>query len=309
MGKCLHRSIIYNILRDGDRHLRGRIAELVFERVADQLSKKLQCCSTHELTYFFGLYNYYFQHFLSELHLPDISVIDDKQLISGYIKKLEAVRRLFKLEGRKASEIISRENTRKNLERLCPICLKDRGIEIKVSIGKETIRLYLCRNCLKKIIEKKVVRKVSENFYEINQVDKKSFDLILDLVKLTEIMKHTNIIKIISKFDPDSRLFLYYIYIGADRGHFPFDYICVDEEGNKYMVDVTSVIGLDRTPAKLSDRERRIAETAREKGFKVMIPVIRFLNDWRVKVELMEINFSRDLYESPKTKPREDMIV
>jgi len=63
--------------------------------------------------------------------------------------------------------------------------------------------------------------------------------------------------------------------------------LCQDQ-GNAYLIDVTSVRGLDSSPAQLSEREKRVAEKAKKAGFKVLVPVVRFLSDWRVLIELVE---------------------
>ena len=53
-------------------------------------------------------------------------------------------------------------------------------------------------------------------------------------------------------------------------------------------VDVTSVRGIGKAPAKLSARERQIAEQAKKEGFKILVPTVRFLENWQVMVELVE---------------------
>jgi len=68
-----------------------------------------------------------------------------------------------------------------------------------------------------------------------------------------------------------------------------FDYICADGQGNKYLVDVTSLRGLKGSPAPLSEKERQVAVVAKKKGFKVLVPVVRFLQDWWVLIELTEV--------------------
>jgi len=54
------------------------------------------------------------------------------------------------------------------------------------------------------------------------------------------------------------------------------------------MVDVTSVRGIGKAPAKLSARERQIAEQAKKEGFKILVLTVRFLENWQVMVELVE---------------------
>jgi hypothetical protein len=101
------------------------------------------------------------------------------------------------------------------------------------------------------------------------------------------LIEHINVVEVLSRLNKSARTFLYGLYKEI-TGHLPFDYVCVDDYENKYMVDVTSLRGRGRKPAKLSRRERQIAEQAKMKGFKILVPVVRFLENWQVQVELME---------------------
>ena len=49
MGSFTVRYVDYNVLVDGDRHLKGVIAKKVFETVYKKLFKDFYCCSTLEL--------------------------------------------------------------------------------------------------------------------------------------------------------------------------------------------------------------------------------------------------------------------
>jgi hypothetical protein len=102
-------------------------------------------------------------------------------------------------------------------------------------------------------------------------------------------MKYLEVVKILSKLSDEDRAFLWNIYKAskASPGQHPFDYICVDDEGNKYLIDVTSVRGKG-LPAKLSRSEMEICILAESKGFKVLVPVVKFLENWQVEVMLTE---------------------
>lgn len=56
-------SVRYNVLSDGDRHLRGKLAEMVFERIKDRLLQKLTLCSTYDLKWM-----------LVELHYSEVDL-------------------------------------------------------------------------------------------------------------------------------------------------------------------------------------------------------------------------------------------
>jgi hypothetical protein len=98
-----------------------------------------------------------------------------------------------------------------------------------------------------------------------------------------------DIVEVLSKLDVQARDLLRELYRRGSPGQHPFDYVCVDDQGCRYLVDVTSVRGIDASPPPLSKREREVVAMAKEKGFKVLVPVVRFLSDWRVLIELVEV--------------------
>jgi len=81
--------------------------------------------------------------------------------------------------------------------------------------------------------------------------------------------------------------FLREVYGQRGSGHPPFDYVCVGDDGTKYLIDVTSTKG--RRVGPLSKREKEVMKAAKKVGFKILRPVIRFLPDWVVKLELTEL--------------------
>ncbi|MGC8983564.1 MAG: hypothetical protein ACP5KA_07440, partial [Desulfurococcaceae archaeon] len=71
-------------------------------------------------------------------------------------------------------------------------------------------------------------------------------------------------------------------------GSHSLDCLCVDEKGGKYLVDVKSMYK-SRRPTPLSKRELETALLAKSKGFRVLVPVVVFLEDWNVRIELREL--------------------
>jgi hypothetical protein len=272
--------VIYNILTDSDRHLRSKIAELVFKRVKSQLLKRaLCCCSTLELNYFF------ISRALSSI---DISSINGKTLLSKYLQNLNTVRGLLGIRGdEEVSNILSSDDLRRVLRRLCLFCLKEDVVSELVWVNNSYFRL--CSDCLDTCTKRGLVCPGGISYYKVDSKNEEFHRLVKNLVEAMNLLAHLNVIEVLSRLDESERVFLRGELFKGTSGQHPFDYVCVDDYGNKYMVDVTSVKGEGRIPAKLSKRESQIAKRAKRRGFKVLVPVVRFLNNWQVQVELIEV--------------------
>jgi uncharacterized protein YihD (DUF1040 family) len=291
-------SIEYNIKSNGDRTLRGTIAELVFKRVYPQLLGRLRCCSTTELAWAL--------RFCNEIVLKDIAIEDINAVILEYVRRLNMAREMLGLEKRSEavlSNVLSSSTLiRTYLPSRCLLCL-DRAIpsnfvetDIKVAVkkndedrgvGYHTVHFILCNNCLRIAQEKgyittyrsyKVIRERNPLFYET----------VMRLVRLVKILAHYEALSILSKIDDKAKTFLSEVYAWAGSGAHPFDFFCVDEQGGKYLVDVVSTRDYAGELAPLTKREKEVAEEARKLGFKILVPVVRFLDNWTVKVELIE---------------------
>lgn len=274
----LQRRVTYHILVDGDRHLRGKIAELIFERVKSKLFQEdLCCCSTLDLYHFLNYGPNSVKALLSGSFEP-------KKLLLKYEENLNAVRRFLGLkENKEVSSLLTNEGIRRDLWRLCILCL-EKG-EAWIHGHNHSYHFDLCNCCLDVCLRK--------GYIKGNRVSNESDEFqksIKDLVEMRELLKHIDVAKVLSKLDETSLAFIHVIYGKSERpfGPHPFDYVCVDSKGNKYLVDVTSIREMDRPPAKLSKKEKEICDLAKSKGFKILVPVIRFLKNWQVEVELIE---------------------
>jgi len=153
-------------------------------------------------------------------------------------------------------------------------------LEARIRIKDYLSYFRLCKSCLQICLEKGLVqaRKGTPLSYEVVTRDRVLRDAIYELITSASWIEFD----VLYKLDAEARKFLGEVDIGPKGpGQYSFDYVCVDDQGGKYLVDVTSVRGLDTSPAPLSKKERLIAEHAREAGFKILIPVVRFLHNWR----------------------------
>jgi hypothetical protein len=270
----MQRSVIYDVMRDGDRHLRGKIAELIFKRVRSKLLERPCCCNTRELTYFFAEY----AHFKEEVSF----LLGEKPPSSHFYIMWAST--LEKEGWEEVRRTLSEEEV-KNLGRFCLLCLKEGEKEVCIHIDDSYRLVYLCSNCLRRCMERRFIR--FNGRYEVTPNVERFSYCIRKLSALLDIRRNPGVVAVLSRLDSKARIFLYETY-KAISSQYSFDYVCVDEAGNKYLVDVTSVRQVDEKPAELSKKENQIADKAKEAGFKILVPVVRFLEDWQVQVELTE---------------------
>jgi hypothetical protein len=176
----------------------------------------------------------------------------------------------------------------------CPLCL--RGREVFHEEGFRTLHIYmpycshflhfltirLCSTCYEYLTKKGYI------ILPGGELDTELERLFCTLELLRELYRYRDAIRILARLDKEDRELLLNIYAQPGSGSHPFDYICIDEKSNKYLVDVSSTAGIHRA-SPLSKRERELIPMVRARGFKIMIPVVKYLDNWNVRVELREI--------------------
>ncbi|MGC9015144.1 MAG: hypothetical protein ACP5KW_12280, partial [Thermoproteota archaeon] len=289
--------IEYNILKDGDRHLRGKIAEEIFMKVKDKIipSEKLLFCSTYDLRFTLVRIPY------SEASkIVSQYALGNDPLLLSYNEAEEKLNKFRKALGINIHKNNSLEelhnmtylkNTRILYLDRCILCL-DKG---EIFVGG--FMSYLRSSCLNKCLELGYISKKQFVYQEFSdyvyQVSNEEFRGVLeDFLKADFQLNYGNAFRVLLKLDETSVKFLYEVYGGKwfdlSHGQLPFDYIAVNDRGEKYLIDVTSVRG-EYNPAGLSKREKEIAEQAKRIGFRILVPTVKFLEDWKVVVKLSEI--------------------
>ena len=132
--------------------------------------------------------------------------------------------------------------------------------------------LWFCRKCLDKCVKSKVISKNKEH-YTLETED--LYDLCL-----------LDILTVLSKLNRAQFNFIKKIYQRLGSGHEPFDYICVDKKGNKFLMDVSSSIR--KRTGEPSNREKSIMKEATKIGFKILVLEVYFRGNWRVEIKLNE---------------------
>ena len=270
-------TLVFNIKRDGDRHLRGKIAELIFEKVSSKLFRTLVenivICSTssvrqflHGIKYCQGELWYKSAFYGGSFKLKDL------------VDMLPHYKDILKKESWEEIEFFRRKLGIKVLQVFfqpghCVLCWRPLN-------GSER-SWGICCGCYmaaKSKLEKKELKELEDVAKEItNEVSK---------AKLVGVFG--DVLRVVSKLSVEDVLFLQEVYCGYLTGPTPFDYIGVAPDGSeKCLIDVTST--RSGSTAGLSLKERKVAELAKRHGFKILVPVIYFGDNWNVVIKIEEL--------------------
>jgi hypothetical protein len=279
-------SISFNLLVDSDRYFRGKIAELIFSKVAyrfiPELRGSLPLCSTWEL-----------HNFLWELRLSEKVELAAKKLREGglvafptetvyglgadaetylleeFLKK-DFIAELAEVD-RRLEEWCSKlgvEKMERKSDRFCSLCGKEPEQQM---FGFSSYPRDFCYRCYTKI-------------RELQESEQKE---LLGVVKRFQFLwKYQPVIRVLAKLEEKDKRFLWEVY-GRFQPHSPFDYIGVGSDGSKFLIDVTSV--REGRVANFTENERKILPRALSLGFRVLRPVIYWEKDWRVRIKLEEV--------------------
>jgi len=296
-------------------------------KVYYKMFEKLQCCPTTELSWFLKNYeNGNVKAILNEVHkLLNYVDVELKRVISEYVDALNALREMLGLEKYEETKIdIETLKARIHRRDTCTLCFKSINPYFHVRIYvymPRNLRLYIpyeipvCVDCFKRMLEKGFVAPLHSihSFYEgeimrhFIRYGKSIYEIVVEdfykaianlansIERLRETIHRYNfsVVHVLSKLDEKAIEFLHRVYGGGGSGQKPFDYVCVDQNGCRYLVDVTAITLHHEEEVKpiraLSKREKEVAEEAKKLGFKILIPVIRFLENWTVGLELIEM--------------------
>jgi len=328
------RYIEFNI----DKALKGKIAEIVFERIYQKGMLKelfkvngLKCISAEIFCEPFRRHHYSSR--ISKDALIEILSSNEK-FIHIFVSQLNHVRESLGLE--KLGEHVIKVDTMLD-EYSCFLCFRHENLK-EVRIDRHRA-LRLCSNCLNALLEKGLVTQLSELpvWYEIDcrkaeeicnsiehlrnlrdmfsqfyyymrllSLDKQSTEFLYDACVLGSmkyrsskthssktLARHRLLLKDLNSGEEGTDSNKIEFYIGSYSAphtvpHSPFDYICVDGHGNKYLIDVKSV-WLGDEAVSFSKGERFFINEAKLKGFKVLAVFMKFLPNWKVRLELVEL--------------------
>jgi hypothetical protein len=187
--------VIFNLLTDSDRYFRGKIAELVFSKVADrlvpELRESLPLCLTWEL-----------HNFLWKLGAKGEARSLEEFLKKDFIAELAQV-------DRELEEWCSRlgiEKVERKSDRFCSLCGKESEQRM---FGFSSYLGDFCYRCYTKI------RELQES---------KQKELLGVVERFQFLWKHLPVIRVLARLEEKDKEFLWEVY-GGSQPHSPFDYM------------------------------------------------------------------------------------
>ena len=274
-------TLIFNIKKNGGRHLRGRIAELIFEKVYpklfETLTKNIIICHTSQIREFLqGIKQHQGEIlFESSIYGGPFKLGDLTNILSCYRDLLDEKERLEKK--------IEFFRTKLGIEtwswafwpKHCVLCCRHLS-------GFEEDSRGICYGCY--MTAKSKLRR--KELKELEDVTGKIF--AEEILKAWIVECFDDVLEVVSRLSIEDVLFLQEVYCGYLTGPPPFDYIGVALDGSeKYLIDVTST--RSGSMAGLSLKERKVAELAKRRGFKILVPVIYFGDNWNVVIKIEEL--------------------
>jgi len=146
--------------------------------------------------------------------------------------------------------------------------------------------IQVCARCFKRLIDKGVIT-IWKNRHAIVIDDHlKNFALLCVFCELYDYLEYLDFIVKVGNID-----FLKDIATFAPIS--PFDFICIDNNGGKYVIDVKTTTSQKQTVSKKISKElersSKYIQLALNQGFRVLLPIVRLEKDWKIVLELVEI--------------------
>ena len=146
--------------------------------------------------------------------------------------------------------------------------------------------ISICRKCYERLLEKGIIKKSSGIGVFPSKEYLRNFALLWFYCKLHGYLKYLDFIAKVG--DPD-----FFKKIAAGVYSSLFDFVCIDDKGERYVIDVkTTTSQMQTTSKKISkelERSSKYIQLALDKGFRVLMPIVRLEKDWRIVLELVEI--------------------
>jgi hypothetical protein len=146
----------------------------------------------------------------------------------------------------------------------------------------------ICDKCYKRLLEKDIIEELKGSRVVVFIREEHLMNSIL-LWFYCELYGYLECVDFIAKVgDID---FLNSITAGLPSSS--FDFMCVDNNGEKYVIDVKTTASQIQTASRIISKELKTSnkhiQLALNQGFRVLLPVVRLEKDWEIVLELVEI--------------------
>ena len=311
--------LTFNLREPKYKYLRAKIAETIFEEsyrfrlssILFDFFKKhnVVLCPTIEVARFLCTISIREEENEIIVHFPEYLPYE----IHGSMKIQEALKQLRNLHDEISEKTHELELAIKGIrERISELIKKLDSIKAKLGIAStgiywncyyETCLLCgewspyrVCDNCSTLMCKRLNGNEFTEAYKLLGTIDNlvikleetsKEYESLRSELRSLEYFIH--MLEFIAKFKPEEILFLKKVYCEEKiTGPPSFDYVAVSSDGSKkYLIDVTSTIS--RHHAGLSPKEKEVAKRALRRGFKILMPIIYFEDDWNITIRVMEL--------------------
>ena len=146
----------------------------------------------------------------------------------------------------------------------------------------------ICEKCYKRLLEKDIIKELKGPSVVAFTREEHLMNFIL-LWFYCELHGYLEYLDFIAKVG--NAYFLNSITAGLPSS--PFDLMCIDNNGEKYVIDVKTTTSQVQTTSKIISKELKTSnkhiQLALNQGFRVLLPVVRLEKDWEIILELVEI--------------------
>jgi hypothetical protein len=148
------------------------------------------------------------------------------------------------------------------------------------------LTISICEKCYERLLEKDIIKKPGRTEVFVREEYLGNFALLWFYCELHGYLEYLDFIAKVGNID-------FFKSIGAGFSSSPFDFMCIDNNGEKYIVDVkTTTSQIQTTSSKISkelERSSKYIQLALNQGFRVLLPIVRLGKDWKIVLELVEI--------------------
>jgi len=146
--------------------------------------------------------------------------------------------------------------------------------------------ISVCAKCFKRLLDKGVIKIRRDGLTVFIDDYLKNFALLWVYCELHPYLEYLDFISKVGNID-------FFKGIGVGSSSSPFDFMCIDNNGEKYVIDVkTTTSQIQTTSSKISkelERSSKYIQLALNQGFRVLLPIVRLEKDWKIVLELVEI--------------------
>ncbi|MFZ8791341.1 MAG: hypothetical protein ACO2OS_03545 [Thermosphaera aggregans] len=148
------------------------------------------------------------------------------------------------------------------------------------------LTISICEKCYERLLEKDIIKKPGRTEVSVREEYLRNFALLRFYCELHGYLEYLDFIAKVGNID-------FFMIIGAGFSSSLFDFMCIDNNGEKYVIDVKTTTSQVQTTSKIISKElktsNRHIQLALNQGFRVLLPVVRLEKDWKIILELVEI--------------------